>query len=109
MSSKHRFARLTLWTLAAVATTATAQPPSASLANTEPALQEIIVTGSFIKRTDLETPSPVQVISNADMLQMGYTNVSQVLQNQSAAGQGSLSQSFGEAFASGAQGIALRG
>jgi iron complex outermembrane recepter protein len=78
-------------------------------ASTGPQLQEIIVTGSLIKRTDIETPSPVQLISNTEMLQMGYTNVSDVLRNLSAAGQGSLSQSFGEAFAAGAQGVALRG
>jgi len=72
-------------------------------------LQEIVVTGSYIKRIDAETPAPVQIITNQEMLQMGYTNVSQVLQNLSAAGQGSLSQSFGEAFAAGAQGVALRG
>jgi iron complex outermembrane receptor protein len=73
------------------------------------ALQEVIVTGSLIKRTDAETPSPVQVISEAQIQESGYTNVSDVLRNLSASGQGSLSQSFGQAFAAGAQGIALRG
>lgn len=107
MISRDTYTCLLLWTLAAVATTASAQtaPPK----DQEPALQEIVVTGSMIKRTDIETPSPVQVISNVDMQQMGYTNVSDVLRNLSAAGQGSLSQSFGQAFASGAQGVALRG
>jgi iron complex outermembrane receptor protein len=74
-----------------------------------PELQEIIVTGSLIKRTDIETPSPVQVLSADAIQQMGYTNISQVLSNLSANGQGTLSQSFGQAFASGASGVALRG
>jgi iron complex outermembrane recepter protein len=74
-----------------------------------PELQEVIVTGSLIKRTDLETPSPVQVLTGAEIQQMGYTNVSQVLANLSANGQGTLSQSFGQAFAAGASGVALRG
>src|ERR1700693_1899430 len=74
-----------------------------------PELQEIIVTGSLIKRTDIETPSPVQVLSSVEIQQMGYTNISQVLSNLSANGQGTLSQSFGQAFASGASGVALRG
>src|SRR3984957_520700 len=74
-----------------------------------PELQEIIVTGSLIKRTDIETPSPVQVLTGVEIQQMGYTNLSQVLSNLSANGQGTLSQSFGQAFASGASGVALRG
>jgi iron complex outermembrane receptor protein len=74
-----------------------------------PELQEIIVTGSLIKRTDIETPSPVQILTGDQIQQMGYTNLSQVLANLSANGQGTLSQSFGQAFASGASGVALRG
>jgi iron complex outermembrane receptor protein len=74
-----------------------------------PELQEIIVTGSLIKRTDIETPSPVQILTGDQIQQMGYTNLSQVLSNLSANGQGTLSQSFGQAFASGASGVALRG
>jgi len=75
----------------------------------EPELQEIVVTGSLIKRTDTETPSPVQVITNIEMQQSGYTNVSDVLRNLSASGQGQVSQSFNVGFAAGAQGVALRG
>src|SRR5579863_2015935 len=82
-----------------------AQPKSSQ----GPELQEIVVTGSLIKRTDSETPSPVQVISAADLLNSGYTNVSDVLRNLAANGQGTLNQGFTEAFAAGASGIALRG
>jgi iron complex outermembrane recepter protein len=78
-------------------------------AKSDAELQEIVVTGSMIKRTDTETPSPVQVISAQDLLNSGYTNVSDVLRNVSANGQGALSQGFGQAFASGGSGIALRG
>src|ERR1700759_5035216 len=39
-------------------------------------LQEVVVTGSFIPRTDKETPSPVQVVSEEDIKQSGYTTVS---------------------------------
>jgi iron complex outermembrane receptor protein len=74
-----------------------------------PELQEIVVTGSLIKRTDTETPSPVQVITAEDMINTGYTNVSDVLRNLAANGQGTLNQSFSQAFASGGSGIALRG
>jgi iron complex outermembrane recepter protein len=75
----------------------------------QPALQEVVVTGSLIKRSDTETPSPVQVISDEDLKNSGYTNVSDVLRNLAANGQGTLNQGFTEAFAAGASGIALRG
>jgi iron complex outermembrane receptor protein len=91
--------------LVAAATTATAQTAQPS----SDQLQEIVVTGSLIKRTDTETPSPVQIISAEDIKNTGYTNVSDVLRNLSANGSGTLNQGFGQAFAAGASGIALRG
>ncbi|MGB6603513.1 MAG: TonB-dependent receptor [Steroidobacteraceae bacterium] len=81
------------------------QPASATAAP----LQEVVVTGSLIKRTDTETPSPVQIISQKDLVNSGYTNVNDVLRNLAANGQGTLNQGFTEAFAAGASGVALRG
>ncbi|MGO9803528.1 MAG: TonB-dependent receptor plug domain-containing protein [Steroidobacteraceae bacterium] len=72
-------------------------------------LQEVIVTGSLLKRTDTETPSPVQLISAQDLKNSGYTNVSDILRNLAANGQGTLNQAFPGAVAAGATGIALRG
>ena len=74
-----------------------------------PELQEIVVTGSLIKRTDTETPSPVQIITSQDLKDSGNTQVSDVLRNLAANGSGTLNQGFGQAFAAGATGIALRG
>jgi iron complex outermembrane receptor protein len=86
---------------------ASAQTAPAAAGSSE--IAEIIVTGSLIKRTDTETPAPVQVITADSIKEMGYTNVSQVLANLSANGQGTLSQSFSGAFAAGGTGVALRG
>lgn len=72
-------------------------------------LQEVIVTGSIIPRTDFQTPSPVQVITSTDLTQSGYTSIQQVLNALSVNGQGTLSQAFPGAFAGGASGVALRG
>ncbi len=72
-------------------------------------LQEVVVTGSLIRRTDTETPSPVQVITQEDLVNSGYTTVSEVLRNLSANGAGTLSQSFNQAFAGGGAGVSLRG
>jgi iron complex outermembrane receptor protein len=82
---------------------------SSTSSSSQQSLQEVVVTGSLIKRTDVETPSPVQVISDEDLKNSGFNNVSDVLRNLAANGQGSLSQGFGQAFASGGSGIALRG
>src|SRR5579863_6373757 len=78
-------------------------------ATSEQTLQTVVVTGSIIKRTDFETPSPVQVMTAEDLQQSGYTSVSDVLRNLAANGAGTLSQSFGGAFAAGSSGVALRG
>jgi iron complex outermembrane receptor protein len=86
-----------------------AQQAPASSSNSSADLQEIVVTGSMIKRTDTETPAPVQIITSEDLVNSGYTNVVDVLRNLSANGSGTLNQGFGQAFAAGASGIALRG
>ena len=72
-------------------------------------LPVVVITGSLISRTDIETPSPVQVISAKDLAQSGYTDVSDILRNVSANGASTLSQSFSFAFAAGASGVSLRG
>jgi iron complex outermembrane receptor protein len=91
------------------AVSANAQQAAQAQPAAQPELQEVVVTGSLIKRTDTETPSPVQVISEKDLVNSGYTNVNDVLRNLAANGQGTLNQGFTEAFAAGASGIALRG
>src|SRR3979490_578495 len=87
------------------AQTATAQ--TAPSQQTEQ-LSTVIVTGSRIQRTDTETPSPVQILTSEDLKKFGYTNTQAVLKNLTANGQGTLSQSFSGAFASGATGIGVR-
>jgi iron complex outermembrane receptor protein len=88
---------------------ASAQTASAATATPTTDLTEIVVTGSLIRRTDTETPSPVQVLSAEDIAKSGYTSIADVLHNLSANGAGSLNQAFNGAFAGGGSGIALRG
>jgi iron complex outermembrane receptor protein len=106
MVNKCRSLRYALWTLAAIGTTAMAQTGPGT---GQQELKEIVVTGSHIRRTDLETPSPVQVVTAEELHESGFTSTQDVLHNLTANGQGTLSQSFSGAFASGAAGIALRG
>jgi len=72
-------------------------------------VQRVEITGSYIRRADAETPSPVQVLNAKDLRNSGYTSVGEVLQNITANGAGTLSQNFSGGFAAGGSGISLRG
>jgi iron complex outermembrane receptor protein len=73
------------------------------------ASQRVEITGSNIRRTEIESASPLQTISAAEMKASGYTTVSEVLRDITANGQGTLNTGFRGAFAAGASGISLRG
>jgi len=85
-----------------------AQTPSAS---DEPAqLERVEVTGSRIRKVDLETAQPVLVIDRAEIERQGFQSVADILQNVSATGSPTISRaqplSSGEAV--GGQFISLR-
>jgi len=110
--------RVTRPIAAALALPAASVIASVSFAQTAPknatgpsdaTVETVIVTGSRIRRTESETPSPVQTITAEEIHDSGYTSTQEILHNLTANGQGTLSQSFSGAFASGAAGIALRG
>ena len=71
--------------------------------------QRVVVTGSLISRTDTETPTPVQVLTAADIQKSGKTSVAELLNDLAANGQGTLGTGFSGAFANGASGVSLRG
>lgn len=77
--------------------------------STEPAAQRVVVTGSLISRTNTETPTPVQVLTAADIQKSGKTSVAELLTDLAANGAGTLGTGFAGAFANGASGISLRG
>jgi len=105
MNSLPRFAFSTL-TLAMSAPLAWGQSAeSESLEH----LDRVVVTGSNIRRTDKETPSPVQTITAADIARSGFTSLADVLQHLSANNMGSLGQGTPGAFGAGGSGISLRG
>jgi iron complex outermembrane receptor protein len=72
-------------------------------------VQEIVVTGSLIKRTNTETPSPVTVLTIKQLQTSGFDALAPVLTNIAANGAGTLSNNNSVAFAGGASGVALRG
>lgn len=71
--------------------------------------QDIVVTGTIFRRTNSETPSPVSVITAANIEARGLNTTADVIQSISAGNGGSVPQGFQNAFASGAQGVSLRG
>lgn len=72
-------------------------------------LQTVTVTGSAIPRIDMETPSPVTVISAKQIQRSGLTTISDVVRAVSADNSGSVPNAFANGFAAGASGVALRG
>lgn len=73
------------------------------------AVQRVVVTGSLISRADTETPTPVQVLTAADIQKSGKTSVAELLTDLAANGAGTLGTGFSGAFANGASGVSLRG
>lgn len=74
--------------IASAATTALATP-TAFAAEAEIAVERIAVTGSRIKRADMEGANPVQVITRQDLINSGITNIGDILQEiPSVAGAG---------------------
>ncbi|MEO8365482.1 MAG: TonB-dependent receptor [Pseudoxanthomonas sp.] len=74
-----------LVTTALFANTAYAQDSAPKSGDTD-TLDRIVVTGSKIKRTDLETSQPVFTMSREDIQAQGLTSVGDVIQNLTAQG-----------------------
>ena len=83
--------------------------PAAAQQASGTGLETVVVTGTLIGRNDLQTPSPIQVISAADIQSSGLTSLSDVVRSISADNAGSLSDAFNGAFATGAAAVSLRG
>lgn len=84
-------------------------PADEGAANTDD--NTIVVTGSILRRTDAEAPSPVTVLSAESLQERGINTVADAVQRLSANGAGTITQGWntGFNFASGANAPALRG
>ncbi len=90
---------------AAADTTGPAHDASQSTAT----MEAIVVTGSYIRRTDTESPSPIDVINADDIVKSGKTSIADVLHTLSSDNSGTLTANFSGAMAGGASGVSLRG
>ncbi len=102
--------------LAAAIAAGGALPTGVAFAQEAPAtkdqgMEEVVVTGSILRRTDAETPSPVTVLSAETLEERGINTVSEAIQRLSANNAGTIQQGWntGFNFASGANAPALRG
>src|SRR6187402_1614316 len=101
--------------LLAAAAAAAGLPPTVAFAQeqdtTQPAMEEVVVTGSILRRTDAETPSPVTVLTSETMAERGINTVAEAIQRLPANNAGTIQQGWntGFNFASGANAPALRG
>jgi iron complex outermembrane receptor protein len=78
-------------------------------ANPAPAVEEIVVTGSLIRRTSVETPSPVTVLSADQLAKEGILTLADAVRSVSADNSGTIPTAFSNGFAAGSSGVALRG
>ena len=97
------------YVIASGALSVAAMNPAMAQADAPAAVQRVVVTGSLISRTDSETPTPVQVLTAADIQRSGKTSVAELLADLASNGAGTLGTGFSGAFANGATGISLRG
>lgn len=96
---------------ALITATAASIVPAAVLAQdtTTKTLERIQVTGTNIRRADMETASPVQAITREEIERTGKATVAEYLQTLTSDGAGSIPKTFGNGFAGGGAGVSLRG
>ena len=70
--------RFTLVLVSAIVTLAGGQ--FAFAADEDEAIEEIVVTGSYLKRNAADSPSPLSVITSADIEDLGASDVSEIIQ-----------------------------
>ena len=73
------------------------------------AVPAVEVTGTRLKRTDAETPSPVDVITRQEIERSGKLTLSDVVRSIAADNNGSIGLGNVNGFAMGSSGVALRG
>ena len=78
-----------------------AQPPKPATAAADQQLQEVVVTGSRIKRATLETLEPAQVITGEYLEERGLTNVADALNELVSYGVGTTPEGAQATFGTG--------
>lgn len=107
MRANSTLAKAVRFALISGATTAVLSTSVAIAAEDGAKVERIEVTGSRIKRTDMETATPVTVLSADDMAKQGFTNVQDALQSLTSTTGAMTTQSV-HGFTPAASSISLR-
>ncbi|MFC0587840.1 TonB-dependent receptor plug domain-containing protein [Novosphingobium aquiterrae] len=86
-----------------------AAPQAATDEDTAGEGQQIVVTGSLLRRTDTETPSPVSVLTADSLQKAGISTISDAIRSISADSAGSIGTGFQTGFSAGGSAVSLRG
>src|SRR3954449_5406172 len=84
-------------------------PVPVSNANAGSPGEQIVITGTLLRRTNTETPSPVTILSQDSLVRAGLTNVNDAIRSVSADSAGSISTGFQNGFSGGGAAVSLRG
>ncbi|WP_394204115.1 TonB-dependent receptor [Shewanella waksmanii] len=107
MQSNSVLAKAVRFALIGGAATAALSSPMV-IAAEEDSVERIEVTGSRIKRTDMETATPVTVLSADDMAKQGFTTIQDALESLTSTTSAMTTQSV-HGFTPAASSISLRG
>jgi iron complex outermembrane receptor protein len=107
MQTNSTLAKAIRFALIGGAATAALSTSIASAADNEAKVERIEVTGSRIKRTDMETATPITVLSADDMAKQGFTNIQDALQSLTSSTSAMTTQSV-HGFTPAASSISLR-
>ena len=107
----NRATKFKLSTLSSIISTSLLLTPNALLAEDEKQVERIEITGSHIKRTDLEGPSPVTSLSADDIAKTGVTDLIGLFAKLPISGQGTFSTQANSSddTANGGSSVSLRG
>ena len=70
---------------------------------------DVVVTGSLLRRTNTETPSPVTVLTSDNLAKAGITTAADAIRTISADSAGSIGTGFQTGFSAGGSAVSLRG
>ncbi|ABV36327.1 TonB-dependent receptor, plug [Shewanella sediminis HAW-EB3] len=108
MLPNSKLAKAVRFALITGAATAALSAPAVYAASDDESVERIQVTGSRIKRTDMETATPVTVMSADDMAKQGFTNIQDALESLTSTTSAMTTQSV-HGFTPAASSISLRG
>lgn len=107
MLPNSKMAKAVRFALISGAATAALATPVVFAASEDEQVERIEVTGSRIKRTDMENATPITVLSADDMAKQGFTNIQDALQSLTSTTSAMTTQSV-HGFTPAASSISLR-